>query len=230
MSATEPAVTAAELHAIFAELDAMHGWRGWHWWPDADPFEVIVGCILVQNTMWTNVERALDRLRAADALARATMAAISPEALEDLVRPSGQYRQKALKLRAFLDLVERHGSLEQLLVLDPIALRAELLATWGIGKETADAIIVYAARQPALVVDAYTARLFSRLGIGPGEAAGYDAWQSFLTDRLPPDRDQWARYHALIVLHSKHLCRKRNPGCRQCTLAPRCRFAMGGAP
>ncbi|MGE5597114.1 MAG: endonuclease III domain-containing protein [Hyphomicrobiales bacterium] len=214
----------ARLLAIYGKLDRMHAWRGWHWWPDADPFEVIVGSILVQNTMWTNVERALDLLRAADALAPGAMAALPPETLAELVRPSGQYRQKAKKLRAFLELVSRQGSLDALLALPAAELRAELLATWGIGKETADAIVLYAARKAAFVIDAYTMRLFGRLALGPSSTE-YDEWQRWFVANLPEDRDLWARLHALIVLHCKHLCTKLRPKCGECSLAAQCTFA-----
>ena len=223
---------ADELLAIYDELERIHAWRGWHWWPDADPFEVVVGSILVQNTSWTNVERALERLRAAKALDPPVMAALSDEKLEELVRPSGQYRQKARKLRAFLATAERHGGFEALMALPAEKLRAECLATWGIGPETADCIVAYAARQPAFVMDAYTARLFSRLGLGPGESAGYDAWQRFLVGGIRDSRftihdsaalrDLYCRYHALIVMHCKHTCRKRAPKCGECSLAVRC--------
>lgn len=228
MTATEPPratdhPVTRELLDIYETLDALHAWRGWHWWPDADPFEVIVGAILVQNTSWTNVERALDRLRAANVLHPAAMSALSQEALEEVIRPSGQYRQKAKKLRAFLELVESHGSLENLLALEPPVLRAELLATWGIGPETADAIIVYAQRKPAFVIDAYTIRLYERLGLGPG-GRSYDEWQRYFVSHLPEDRELWARYHALIVLHNKHLCLKTRPRCDECTLRSRCTF------
>lgn len=205
----------------------MHAWRGWHWWPNPDPFEVIVGCILVQNTMWTNVERALDRLRAAAALTPEAMAALPPEALAELVRPSGQYRQKTLKLRAFLALAGRHGGLAPLLALPAAGLRAELLATWGIGPETADAIALYAARQPAFVIDAYTIRLFRRLALGPVASTDYYEWQRYFLGHLPPDAGRYARLHALIVLHCKHLCLKARPRCGECLLAPRCTFAQG---
>ncbi len=210
---------------IYRKLDGMHAWRGWHWWPDGEPFEVIVGAILVQNTSWTNVERALEKLRQAGALTVDAMASLSEEALEELVRPSGQYRTKAKKLRAFLALVDEYGGLEKLLALDAPVLRARLLATWGIGPETADAIVLYAAKQPAFVIDAYTQRLMSRLGLGPASTTDYATWQRFFTERLEPDRDLWARYHALIVLHCKHLCRKRAPKCGECTLAARCEYA-----
>lgn len=209
-------------------LETMHAWRKWHWWPDGDPFEVAVGAILVQNTAWTNVERALERLRAAGALSPEAMSSLSQEGLEELVRPSGQYRTKARKLRAFLGLVESAGTLEALLSLDGTALRERLLATWGIGPETADAIVLYAARRPAFVIDAYTQRLFGRLGLGPGEGAAYDCWQSYFTSALARDRDLWARYHALIVLHCKHLCRKRRPRCGDCALRTECTFAGAG--
>ncbi|MGK2966770.1 MAG: endonuclease III domain-containing protein [Tepidiformaceae bacterium] len=201
----------------------MHAWRGWHWWPDAEPFEVIVGGILVQNTAWTNVERALDRLRAADALEPGRMAALTDNELEELVRPSGQHRQKAKKLRAMLELVMAAGSLRALLETPGPELRARLLATWGIGEETADAIVLYASHQPSFVVDAYTQRIFGRLGLGPGSGR-YGDWQRYFVERLEEDRDLWARFHALIVLHAKHLCRKRAPLCGQCSLAPRCGF------
>lgn len=216
---------------LYARLRAMHEHRGWHWWPDADPFEVIVGSILVQNTSWDNVERALAQLREANVLEPGALASLTGEDLEALVRSSGQYRQKAKKLRAFLDLVAEHGSLEALLALPAETLRARLLATWGVGKETADCIVNYAAHQPAMVVDAYTARLFSRLGLGPGESAGYDAWQRYCEAGLDEDaaraagetlRDLRARFHALVVMHCKHLCRKRAPRCEACLLLPHC--------
>jgi endonuclease-3 related protein len=216
--------------AIYRDLEAMHARRGWHWWPDADPFEVIVGSILVQNTAWTNVERALDRLRAADALHPDAMRALDDAELEELVRPSGQYRQKTKKLRALLALVDAHGSLDNLLALEAGALRSTLLDTWGIGEETADCIVVYASRQPAFVMDAYTRRIFSRLGLGPGENAPYGAWQQYFVSHVAEDRDTWARYHALIVMHAKHLCRKQRPLCGECVLAPGCGWPSHGTP
>lgn len=218
--AESPATVA--LLDIYRALDAMHGHRHWHWWPDGDPFEVIVGAILVQNTAWTNVERALERLRKAGALQPARMAALPLDRLEAIVRPSGQYRQKARKLRAFLDLVKCHGTLDALLGLPTPELRGQLLATWGIGEETADVILLYAARRPAFVIDAYTRRLFGRLALGPGPIEPYELWKRHFETHLPPDRDLWARYHALIVLHNKHLCRKRAPRCGECALSQAC--------
>lgn len=220
---------AAALIDVYRALEQMHEWRGWHWWPDADPFEVCVGCILVQNTMWANVERALDRLRAADALTPDAMGALSQDALEELVRPSGQYRQKAKKLRAFLALCEGHGGFEALMRIEPERLRPILLGTFGIGPETADAMICYAAREPAFAADAYSMRLFGRLGLGPVESRDYHIWQRWVLAALGgaraddwSERDLLARYHALIVMHCKHLCLKNRPKCGQCELLPRC--------
>lgn len=219
--------TSEELLAVYAQLDVMHAWRGWHWWPDVDPFEAAVGAILVQNTQWTNVELALAQLRAADALTPGAMAALGSEELEALVRSSGQYRQKAKKLLAFLDLIQAHGSFEALLALPAPELRALLLATWGIGEETADAIVVYCAKKPAFVIDAYTQRLFGRLRVGPVESARYGDWQRFFVGALPENRDLWARYHSLIVMHCKHLCLKRAPRCGECGLSGRCSVGTG---
>lgn len=204
----------------------MHGAERWHWTPETDPFEVAVGAILVQHTNWTNAERAVDRLRDAGVLDSVPLAELPDEAIEELIRSSGQYRTKARKLRAFLGLIAQHGSLEALLARPLEALRAELLATWGIGEETADAIALYAAGQPAVIVDAYTRRLFSRLGLGPPADDSYAAWQAYLAAELPSDAPALARFHALVVLHAKRLCLARRPRCGDCDLAPRCVFAL----
>lgn len=204
----------------------MHGAERWHWTPETDPFEVAVGAILVQHTNWTNAERAVDRLRDAGVLEPVRVAELPDEAIEELIRSSGQYRTKARKLRAFLDLIARHGLLEALLARPLEALRAELLATWGIGEESADAIALYAAGQPAVIVDAYTRRLFSRLGLGPPPDDSYAAWQAYLAAELPGDAPALARFHALVVLHVKRLCLARRPRCGDCDLAPRCAFAQ----
>jgi endonuclease-3 related protein len=224
----------AALIEVYHELDAMHSWRGWHWWPDADPFEVCVGCILVQNTMWSNVERAIERLKAANALTPSAMAALSHEELEELIRPSGQYRQKALKLRAFLELAQAQGGFEKLMAIEPVALRATLLACFGIGPETADAMLCYAAKQPAFAADAYSMRLFRRLGMGPTTSKDYHTRQRWVLvglDGAEPDgwglRDLLARYHALIVMHCKHLCTKNKPKCGECSFRARCEYARG---
>ena len=210
---------------VVAALERMHGDERWHWTAETDPFEVAVGAILVQHTNWTNAERAVDRLREAAVLDPVRLAELPHEAIEELVRPSGQYRTKARKLRAFLDLIARHGALETLFALPPQALRTELLATWGIGEETADAIALYAVGLPAVVVDAYTRRLFSRLGLGPPPDDSYAAWQAYLAAELPGDAPALARFHALVVLHAKRLCLARRPRCGDCDLAPRCAFA-----
>lgn len=219
-----------DVAGVVAALEAMHGQRHWHWWPDADPFEVIVGSILVQNTAWENVERALANLRGAGALQISVMGALDAEAFEALIRPSGQFRQKAKKLRAFLDLVNEHGGLETLVRLPAPELRAALLATWGIGPETADCILLYAARQPAIIIDAYLRRIFARLCLGPGPAASYTAWQAWLAGELPPGRDALSRFHAEVVQHCKRLCRKRRPLCGECALAATCSWPAADGP
>ena len=205
-----------QLLRVHVALDRMHSWRGWAWWPDAGPFAVIVGAVLVQNTAWTNVEKALAELTAAGITDIDGLAAVPLDELETLIRPSGQFRQKARKLRACVDLVERHGGLEALLRLPGAELRAALLSTWGIGPETADCIVLYASKQPSFVIDAYTKRVFSRLGLGPGEKASYERWQTFFEASLPRDGGLWATYHSLIVLHAKHLCLKNRPRCGAC--------------
>ena len=144
-------------------------WGRQHWWPAESPFEVIVGAILTQNTAWTNVEKALARLREAGALSLAGIRRHSEEDLGGLIRSSGYFRQKAARLKAFVEFVdgEFHGSLDQMFALPTSELRQRLLALRGVGPETADSILLYAGNHPVFVVDAYTRRILDRHGVLP---------------------------------------------------------------
>lgn len=217
---TGPSASSEKLLEIHRRLEAVCHVDGWHWRADSDWFEVCAGAILVQHTAWANVERALARLREAGALSLEAVASLPAEDLAELVRPAGMPLQKARRLRAFAALVGRHGGREGVFALPTVELRAALLGTYGIGPETADAILLHAARRPVLVVDAYTVRLFRRLGLGP-EGNRYDTWQQWLQERLPEDRELYRRYHAAIVLHCKETCRAR-PRCGGCCLLDAC--------
>jgi endonuclease-3 related protein len=208
--------------AVYDRLLAAYGPQGW--WPGSgDPFEIVVGAVLTQSVSWKNVERALSNLRAAGALGLPEMQRLEDATLERLLRPSGYYTVKARRLRAFLRLVDGSfgGDLGRLLALPLPELRATLLATHGIGEETADAIAVYAAAQPSFVVDAYTVRLFTRLGLGPA-GTRYGEWQAFFAAHLPADATLFGEYHALIVRHGIVRCRKRDPRCLDCPLLRAC--------
>ena len=213
------------LLAIYERLLARYGPQ--HWWPGRTPFEVVVGAILTQSTAWANVARAISNLEAAVALSPGTLQALPLEHLEELVRPSGYYHAKARKLRAFTTLLaeEYGGELEPLLALPGPELRRRLLDTYGIGPETADSICLYAAGVPYFVVDAYTRRVFARLGL-VAERVGYPELQALFMDNLPADVPLFNEYHALIVRHGKEVCRKR-PRCAGCTLADLCPRGAG---
>jgi endonuclease-3 related protein len=154
--------------------------------------------------------------------------------LGDLVRPSGHYRVKAQKLQEFARVVveEFGGSLDALLDGGPEgdadAVRERLLAIWGIGPETADAITLYAARLPTFVVDAYSYRLFERLDLAPGERR-YEVYRRFLLDRVGPDVWALNEWHALIVRHGQQVCRRSEPRCDECALLQRCAFGRAEA-
>ena len=147
--------------------------------------------------------------------------------LAQLIRPSGYFNAKARKLKAFIDLLHERfaGDLRRMLATPANELRTALLATHGIGPETADSILLYAARQPVFVIDAYTRRTFLRLGLVP-EVDNYRGWQSLFMEALPTEAMLFNEYHALIVRHAKDVCRKR-PLCQKCPLAPIC--AIGTA-
>jgi endonuclease-3 related protein len=191
-----------------------------HWWPAETPFEVMVGAVLVQNTNWQNVKRAIENLRQADLLEPHALFAVPVEELEELIRPAGYFRIKAGRLRSLLRfLVERYdGSLEAMFGTPLDVLRGELLAVHGVGPETADSILLYAGHLPAFVVDAYTHRIFARHG-WIGFDADYHAIQDYFQSGLPDDVPLWNGYHALLVHLGKHYCRKTRPRCAECPLS-----------
>ena len=205
---------------VYERLRLHRGPAGW--WPAESPFEVCVGAILVQNTSWPNVEKALGSLRAAGRLSYEGLASLGPEELAALIRPSGCYNVKAKRLAAFVDFLGREhgGRVEAMAALDPRVLRGQLLAVRGIGRETADSIALYAAGLPLFVIDAYTRRVFGRLGLIRGDES-YDALQRYFMDELPSDADLFNDYHAQIVIHAKEVCRPR-PLCARCPLDSLC--------
>lgn len=194
-----------------------------HWWPADSPFEVVIGAILTQNTAWRNVELAIANLKKAGALTPAAILAMSEAQLQELIRPAGFFRQKAQRLHLFCrSLAERpEPGLEAWLTGDLNRVREELLAQKGVGPETADSILLYAGNRPCFVVDAYTRRLLSRLGLLRGDEP-YETIRALFMDSLPADTALFNEYHALIVELCKQYCRKRSPLCSACPLRPIC--------
>ena len=187
------------------------------------PYEVIVGAVLTQNTAWSNVEKAI----------RGFGGSLLPEAvlnmdmtrLADIIRPSGFFNQKAAYLKAVTAWFAGYGFDVSAVRREPMdKLRAELLSTKGVGRETADSILLYAFGFPTFVVDAYTVRLCGRYPIGAGK--GYDAVKTYFEANLPPSEEIYNNFHAMIVINAKEHCRKK-PLCGGCPLGSTCgRFGI----
>jgi endonuclease-3 related protein len=195
-----------------------------HWWPADEPFEVIVGAILTQSAAWGNVEKAIANLRAAEALSAGALRRLSRPKLAKLVHPCGYYNAKALKLKSFAFWLGNHyeDDLASLFKNSTDDLRQQLLSIHGVGRETADSIILYAANKPVFVIDAYTRRIVNRLGLAP-EKDSYAAYQAFFMEHLPANTKLFNEYHALLVSQGKSICRRR-PLCEQCCLNDICQF------
>jgi endonuclease-3 related protein len=190
-----------------------------HWWPGETPFEIAVGAILTQNTSWSNVEKAIANIKAADCLDACSLHSIDMERLEPLIRPAGYFRVKAKRLRNFTTwLFDRYGG--DMHALQDVAtnrLREELLAISGIGPETADSILLYALNRPVFVVDTYTARVMVRHGLIPAEGLDYTQLQDLFMSNLEPDAARFNEFHALLVMTGKDHCKPR-PKCEGCPL------------
>ena len=181
-----------------------------HWWPGETQFEIITGAILTQNTNWTNVKKALTNLKSADLLTPEKLYQIDVSQLAELIRPAGYYNIKSKRLKNFINwLFENYdGKPANLESVNTEQLRAELLSVKGIGRETADSILLYALDKPIFVVDAYTARVASRHGLIEPEA-DYEQLRELFQSNLPQDTKLFNEYHALLVKVGIEFCRPK---------------------
>ena len=202
----------AGLERLLREL--ARGFGAQHWWPAETPFEVLIGAVLTQNTSWTNVERALASLKARIRLTPARILALPEEELATTIRSSGSFRGKARKLRELCAWYLEAGGLAALRRAPLRTLRGELLGVWGVGPETADAILCFGVGRRVAVVDAYTRRLLSRHGFLPATSP-YEEIRSWLEERLVPSQSVYEEFHALCVRVGYDHC-KPTPRCARC--------------
>jgi endonuclease-3 related protein len=208
---------------IYARLSRHFGDQ--RWWPADTPFEVMIGAILTQQTAWKNVEQGIKNLKSASLLEIEPLAKAPIEKLENCIRPSGFFRQKAKRIKSLAQyLLEQYeGDLDTFFKRDVETLREELLNLAGIGPETADSILLYADSKIKFVVDAYTFRSFKRLGMD--FKGSYKRAQDFFENTLVEDLKLYRNYHALIVELGKNYCRT-SPLCSQCPLKSRCEYNL----
>ncbi|MDE1856844.1 MAG: endonuclease [Candidatus Micrarchaeota archaeon] len=210
------------LYDLYARLRERFGYLDW--WPGDTADEIVIGAVLTQQTAWTNVEKAIANLKRERLLSIAAISRAKVQRLERCVRPSGYYRQKARRLKGIsARIMDEYGSLDGLLSLPGTELRKTLLGFHGIGKETADSIVLYAANKMAFVVDAYTIRAMSRI-YGMDSGTKYDDMQRYFTDRLRPSIRLYKDMHAQFVELGKNYCRTR-PLCADCPANRICAYS-----
>ena len=211
------------LQIIFEILHDYYGEQ--NWWPANDPFEIVVGSILTQNTNWRNVEKSIDALKKADVLFPDQILRLTDDQLQNLIYSSGFYKVKRKRLKSVCRLLvnEFDGSVEKMQSYDLSELRQLLLDTNGIGPETADDILLYAVGKPVFIIDTYTKRIFSRVGIGPS-GDQYSDWQEFIMSNISENVDAYGEFHAHIVALAKERC-KVKPICVGCPIFAYCSYA-----
>ncbi|MFJ5714899.1 endonuclease III domain-containing protein [Neobacillus sp. NPDC093127] len=201
-----------EYQLIYNKLYEHYGPQGW--WPAETPFEMMMGSILVQNTSWRNVDKALDNLK--PFLKPEAIDKLSIDELAQLIRPSGFFNIKASRIKYYMEWFKSYEyDIDLIKKVDKHQLRIELLSIKGIGPETADVILLYAFDTPIFVVDAYSRRIFHRLGFNM--PASYDTFRKQVEKELPRDLALYNEFHALIVKHAKEFC-KATPICDSCPL------------
>ena len=189
-----------------------------NWWPAKTRFEVIVGAILTQNVNWKNAKIAVDTLKRKKILSPCAIISTRHKLIASAIKSSRFYNQKTEKLKSFCNyLFQKHnGSLNKMFSVETDKLRNELLSIKGIGKETADSILLYAGKKLSFVSDAYTKRFLERYGL-LNNKSGYDDIRHFFMSSLPQDVYIYNEFHALIVHHCYSIC-KSKPNCSQCPI------------
>ncbi len=213
---TQDRYIARHLEGVYKKLYTYFGPQ--HWWPADSSFEVIIGAILTQNTAWTNVEKAISNLKKKRLLNPQRLYNVDSKTLAGLIRPCGYFNVKAARIKSFLETLfaDFKGDLSLMFSLRAKTLRKTLLKIKGIGPETADSILLYAAKKPIFVVDAYTRRFLLRHKLIKKQS-DYQQVQSLFEENLPRRLNLFNEYHALIVRLAKEFCRK-SPLCNICPL------------
>ena len=198
--------TSETLMAMYQAMRDRFGRQDW--WPGDTPLEVCIGAVLTQNTNWKNVQKAIANLKAAGLMSVAALHGAGAAELAELIRPAGYYNVKAKRLKNFIRHVHESSrdDLEKFLDRPVPALREELLSINGVGRETADSIILYAAGKPTFVVDAYTYRILLRHRLIAPED-DYEAIKELMESSLPTEVELWNDYHAQLVAVGKEFCR-----------------------
>ena len=218
-----------QIHHIYDTLYKNYGPQGW--WPVTEKesrkpiykkrgklsanqrFEIIIGTILTQNTAWKNVEKALIELNKRKLLDKNKLKSLPAKKLGKIIKSSGYFNQKAKKIKAMLEFLESGKEIN----------RENLLGIWGVGPETADSILLYAYSKPFFVIDAYTKRIFTRLGLAESKVT-YQELQETFHKNLPKDQGLFNEYHALLVKHAIKSCRTK-PLCEECVLRRQCEYS-----
>ena len=194
-----------------------------NWWPckSGERWEIITGAILTQNTAWTNVEKAVENLLTENIMSPQKILEISDDKLQELIRPAGFFKQKCAYLKAMAQFIIEHESILEKSD-DLWSLRKQLLAVKGVGRETADSILLYAFDKPIFVIDTYTRRMAKR-HLGVDGSSPYDTLQKIFMEHLPHDAALYNEYHALIVALCKESCKKSGCGeiCKKIARFPR---------
>ncbi|MEJ6951340.1 endonuclease III domain-containing protein [Natronospora cellulosivora (SeqCode)] len=191
-----------------------------NWWPAETRLETIIGAILTQSVNWSNVEMAIANLKEENLLSVSAIREVDIDRLAKLIRPSGYYNMKAKKIKAFIKFLDKEyqGNLENIFKVELYTLRKKLLNVYGIGPETADSILLYAGEYPIFVIDAYTRRIFSRIGLSAVDVK-YHQLQELIMKSFSPNVVKYNEYHALLVKLAKENCKKSKALCDKCILS-----------
>ncbi|MEW5693876.1 MAG: hypothetical protein AB1765_11350 [Candidatus Hydrogenedentota bacterium] len=222
-----------KFNIIYRKLYKYFGPRGW--WPvngkyhpldyeiprnESQRLEICIGAILTQNTAWKNVDKVLSNLKRARVLTIDKLQKIELSELAQLIRPAGYFNEKAKKIKFFIEFVVNTATtLDKILSKEKNALRRELLNIWGIGKETADSIILYAGKQNIFVIDSYTKRIFVRHKLINHENLEYDIIRKLIEKNIEDKYQVYNEFHALIVECGKNFCFRKECLCEHCPLS-----------
>ena len=184
-------------------------------------FAKAVATILSQNTNDRNSIEAFKRLSRVTAITPEKLLNLEDSVIINAIRISGLYLQKTKTIKEFSRRVleDLSGDLTRLTQWDLYKAREWLLSIKGIGKKTADIILLHLGF-PTFPVDTHISRVTCRLGLTSSRK--YDEVSSYWIGELKPDK--YLMGHLLLIEFGRSICRSRYPKCGDCILRNRCKY------
>jgi endonuclease-3 len=219
-------VQQTRLLKIIQELEKFYGIEKKEW--ELTPFPLLVNVVLSQHTNDINSGLAFNRLqKIVDPMTPKTILGTSSSKIQTAIKPAGLWRIKTRRLKEIAQCVLKthNGDLNPVLQSGhPMEeVRNILLDLPGVGKKTADILLLFKAGYPVFPLDTHCLRLAVRLGF-IASSKKYDAVREAFQNQLPSNPEIMKRGHLIIIKHGREICKAIKPQCYKCPIRSLCPY------